>query len=597
MSMMSDDIPYKIKRLLGKGGMADVFEAEAPDGRRVAVKMFRNEKGSHFLKERFMVEAKLLGTLYHPNIVRVHDYGVDETTGRAWFAMDLVLGADGKSKTLEDARKNGNVGDEQLRMWFNESKAALDYLHKCGVVHRDVKLENILIDEDGHARLADFGVSRIVDERLKDEINVPSTFVTGETTGTRPVVGTYFYLTPAVRSGVPATAATDRYALGVTFFRLLTGMWYEPGTNALDLLAPFSDFWSKELAGLLDGEALQRVRRRHIVRAAIAATAAVVLLLTVVFTVGRAHRARRTEGLQSSVAVIDVRGRLPPTAESDWALPQTFTTPLVKSLPLSSDGAEMEFCACPAGTFMMSNLCEDDTTCHKVTLTRPFWIGRTVVTDEQFRREMPDAARDETATKMEERFPELHVTCRLWGNPIREYIRRLNMKYGADLPRGYVFRLPTEAELEYAIREGGKRAALSSDIWWDARETRRMMNEAGLNFRDDLRLIPKIADYSGQASSSRPSNPSSQSSKQQPIHAWELTTLWTDTEQAVLDSDDGQVGTKTATNAVAYAAEEVDPLRTGTLHLSRQARFQRWLMKEPSGFIRICIGPQLPTNH
>ena len=209
MSMMSDGIPYKIKRLLGKGGMADVFEAEAPDGRRVAVKIFRNEKGSHFLKERFMVEAKLLGTLYHPNIVRVHDYGVDETTGRAWFAMDLVLGADGKSKTLEDARKNGNVGDEQLRMWFNESKAALDYLHKCGVVHRDVKLENILIDEDGHARLADFGVSRIVDERLKDEINVPSTFVTGETTGTRPVVGTYFYLTPAVRSGVPATAATD----------------------------------------------------------------------------------------------------------------------------------------------------------------------------------------------------------------------------------------------------------------------------------------------------------------------------------------------------------------------------------------------------
>ena len=574
--MISDGIPYKLKRLLGKGGMADVFEAEAPDERHVAVKMFRNEKGSHFLKERFMVEAKLLGTLYHPNIVRVHDYGVDETTGRAWFAMDLVLGADGKSKTLEDARKNGNVGDEQLRMWFNESKAALDYLHKCGVVHRDVKLENILIDEDGHARLADFGVSRIVDERLKDEITVSPTFVTGETTGTRPVVGTYFYLTPAVRSGAPATAATDRYALGVTFFRLLTGMWYEPGTNALDLLTPFSDFWCKELASLLDGEALQRVRRRHIVRVVLVAVAAAILLLTVVFTVGRAHRARRTEGLQSSVAVIDVRGRLPPTAESDWALPQTFTTPLVKSLSLGSDGAEMEFCACPAGTFMMSNLCKGDTTCHKVTLTRPFWIGRTVVTDEQFRREMPDAARDETATKMEERFPEMYVACRLWGSPIREYIRRLNMKYGIDLPRGYVFRLPTEAELEYAIREGGQRAAQSSDIWWDARETRRMMDEAGLKLRDDLRLIPKIADFSGR-----------------PIHAWNLAALWTDTEQAVLDSVNGQVGTKTATNAIAYASEEADPLRTGALYLSRQARFQRWLMKEPSGFIRICIGPQL----
>lgn len=408
------------------------------------------------------------------------------------------------------------------------------------------------------------------------------------------MVGTYFYLTPAVRSGVPATAATDRYALGVTFFRLLTGMWYESGTNALDLLAPFSDFWSKELASLLDGEAPQRVRRRHIVRVALVATAAVVLLLTVVFTLGRTHRARRTGEPQSSAAAIDARGRVPHSTESDWVLPQTFATPLVKSLPLGDGGAEMEFCGCPAGSFMMSNLCEGDTTCHKVTLTRPFWIGRTVVTDEQFRREMPDAARDETATKMTKKFPEMHVACRLWGNPIREYIRQLNMKYGADLPRGYVFRLPTEAELEYAIREGGKRADLSLDIWWDARETQQMMNDVGLKFRDDLRLIPKIAGYAGQASSS---SSSSQSSKNRPGHAWNLTTLWTDTEQAVLDSVDGQIGTKTATNAIAYAAEETDPLRTGALHLSRQARFQRWLMKEPSGFIRICIGPQLPTNH
>ena len=587
--MISDGIPYKLKRLLGKGGMADVFEAESSDGRRVAVKIFRNEKNSRFLKERFMVEAKLLGTLYHPNIVRVHDYGVDETTGCAWFAMDLVLGADGKAKTLEDARKSGNVGDEQLRMWFNESKAALDYLHKCGVIHRDVKLENILIDEDGHARLADFGVSRIVDERLKGEITVSPTFVTGETTGTRPVVGTYFYLTPAVRSGAPATAATDRYALGVTFFRLLTGMWYEPGTNALDLLAPFPNFWCQELPKLLNaagravsmkpppiGSCVPR-DHRHIVRGALVTTAAVVLLLTVVFTVGRS--------------------RVPPATESDWALPQTFATPLVKSLPLGDDGTEMEFCACPAGTFMMSNLCEGDTTCHKVTITRPFWIGRTVVTAEQFLQELPNEARDRAATKMTETFPEMHVACRLWGSPIREYIRRLNMKFGTDLPHGYVFRLPTEAELEYAIREGGKRAALSSDIWKDARETRRMMDEVGLKFRDDLRLIPKNASCSGRSSSSSSSRSSSQSSKKRQLHAWNLTTLWTDTEQAVLDSVDGQVGTKTATNAIAYASEEVDPIRTGALHLSRQYRFQRWLMKEPSGFIRICIGPQLTTSH
>ena len=74
--------------------------------------------------------------------------------------MDLVLGEDGKPRTLETVRKDGGADDALLRKWFDETRSALDYLHKCGVVHRDVKLENILIDGDGRARLADFGVSR-----------------------------------------------------------------------------------------------------------------------------------------------------------------------------------------------------------------------------------------------------------------------------------------------------------------------------------------------------------------------------------------------------------------------------------------------------
>ena len=106
------NIPYRVGRLLGKGGMADVYEAETVDGRRVALKVFRSEKGSRFLKERFMAEAKLLKRLYHPNIVRVHDCGVDKATGRAWFAMDLVLDADGNAMTLENVRRRGAVADE-----------------------------------------------------------------------------------------------------------------------------------------------------------------------------------------------------------------------------------------------------------------------------------------------------------------------------------------------------------------------------------------------------------------------------------------------------------------------------------------------------
>jgi len=570
------DIPYRTGSLLGRGGMSEVYEAETPDGRRIAVKIFRDEKQSRFLRDRFIAEARLLKTLYHPNIVRVHDCGIDGETGSAWFAMDLVLGADGKARTLESARKEGGVGDAQLRTWFAETKSALDYLHKCGVVHRDVKLENILIDRDGHARLADFGVSRIIDEKLKGEVGVESTFVTGETTGTRPVMGTYFYLPPEIRAGAPATAATDGYALGVAFFRLLTGMWYEPGTNALDLLAPFPGFWRNELPKLLNvagravsmkpplvGSRVPRDRRR-IWRISLVVAIIAIISVGGVFTVGR-------------------RVLTPPS--HSFSLPSSFATPLVKSLDLGN-GVEMKFCACPAGSFMMSNL--DKSTCHKVTISRPFWIAATPVTAKQLRHEFPNAERDELARTMETAFTNMIVACKMQGGIVREYLQRLNMKYGQTLPSGYVFRLPTEAELEYAIREGGKRMPDNKDVYLDNKETKRLLASVGLPSRDDLRLLP---------SSTFPGLPCVASAKEEP-HSIGLATLWTDTEQSVLDTVDGKPGTKTARDSISYGAEEIDPLRTGALRLSRQFQFQRWLlMKEPSGFIRICIGPQLIPNH
>ena len=570
-------MPYRIGRLLGKGGMSEVYEAETPDGRKIAVKVFRDGQQSRFLRDRFMAEARLLKTIYHPNIVRVHDCGLDGETGRAWFAMDLVLGADGESHTLANSGRAAT--DAQLRTWFSEISGALSYLHKCGVVHRDVKLENILIDKDGHARLADFGVSRITDEKLRGEVGVESTFVTGETTGTRPVMGTYFYLTPEIRAGAPATAATDCYALGVAFFRLLTGMWYEPGTNALDLLAPFPGFWRDELPKLLNGrDALQRVRNRRIGRVALVATAAVGVLLAVIFMARR-----RVPAPSPRDTAAPENPEISETPDSGWSLPSSFATPRLKSLPLG-DGVEMNFCACPAGSFMMSNL--DKSTCHKVSITRPFWIAATPVTARQLRLEFPDAERDEPAKAMETAFTNMIVACKMQGRIVREYIRRLNMKYAQTLPSGYVFRLPTEAELEYAVRECGGRMPDDKDVYRDNKETKRLLESAGLPYRDDLRLLPT-------APVPRPPFPvlSSVASAKEDTHSLGLATLWTDTEQSVLDTVDGRPGTQTAKDSISYSAEETNPLRTGALHLSRQFQFERWLMKEPSGFVRICIAP------
>ena len=536
---------YHVVRLLGRGGMGIVYEVEDPNGRHLALKRFSNaKKNSEFLKGRFCTEARILSRLSHPNLVKVYDAGTDNASGEPYFVMDLVLGADGEPTTLETLRKNGTVSDGDARRWFAEIYGVLDYLARHGVVHRDVKLENILIDGVGHAYLSDFGVSRIFDEDLKNALAASTTFVEGESTGTRPVMGTYFYLAPEIRAGKPATPASDLYALGATFFRLITGMWYEPGANVADMLAPFGKFWRDRLPRLL----AENPADRHV-------------------AASRNPRSRLWAGAIAAMALA-VAG----------FVAAHFMSGSKDEMALDLGGGEkIEFAACPAGTFMMSNIGEDDTSCHKVTITRPFWIGKTFVTARQFGLEFPDAARDEAARKMGSEFGDMYVACRINTNfhRVGEYMRRLNMKFGAKLPRGYVFRLPTEAELEYAIREGGARPALHADIWWDARETKRLLSAAKLEFRDDLRLLPKGGG-----------------------NRWGIVSLWTDTEQAVLDTVDGKPGTKTASAAISYGEEETDPLRTGSLRLSRQARFQRWLlMKEPSGFIRVCIGPRRAASH
>ena len=224
---------YRFVRLLGKGGMGAVYEAVGADGVHRAVKMFTLDHGNRdFLFRRFNVEAQMLRQLGDEasfirtgaRFVRVYESGMED--GIPWFAMDLVLNVAGEPETLEKARNAGAVDEATVRRWFTELSSTLAAFHARGIVHRDVKLENVLVDADGHAVLADFGVSRIFDEELRRRLDVTTTFVEGQTPGTRPVMGTYFYLAPEVRAGQGVTPASDRYALGVLFFRFLTGVFF-----------------------------------------------------------------------------------------------------------------------------------------------------------------------------------------------------------------------------------------------------------------------------------------------------------------------------------------------------------------------------------
>lgn len=244
--------PYRILRLLGRGGMGAVYEAEHRElGTRRAVKVFTRPQDAALLR-RFLAEGRLLARLEHPRLVRVYDLGIEEGSEAAWFAMDLVLDDQGRPCTLEDARRRGGVDEAQAAAWFVELREALAYVHGRGVAHRDVKLENVLVDAQGHAVLSDFGVSRIFDPGLRSAAGLSTTATFADAaSASRPVLGTLGYLAPEVRGGGEATVASDLYALGVSMFRLLTGIWYEPATDALALLEPFEWNWGEVLPPLL----------------------------------------------------------------------------------------------------------------------------------------------------------------------------------------------------------------------------------------------------------------------------------------------------------------------------------------------------------
>lgn len=201
---------YRLEGLLGTGGMADVHRAEDLRLHRpVAVKVFRPGTDPDG-ERRFREEAQLLANLRHPGLVAVHDFAVEQH--RAYLVMELV---DGPTLGAELARERYDpatatqVGLELARV--------LAYVHGEGVVHRDVKPSNILVDRDGRFRLADFGISR-----LAGASRLTSTDVT---------TGTVAYLAPEQVRGEAAGPPVDVYALGLVLLEALSGRREYPGDS------------------------------------------------------------------------------------------------------------------------------------------------------------------------------------------------------------------------------------------------------------------------------------------------------------------------------------------------------------------------------
>ena len=212
---------YAIVRELGHGGMATVFLAQdLKHDRPVALKIMRPEAGAGLGAGRFRREIATAARLQHPHICSVIDSG--EADGRLWFTMPYVRG-----ETLRDRlRRGGPLPVHEAIRITKEVAQALGYAHREGVVHRDVKPENILITDDGVTLLADFGIAR------------PIQPITGEhLTEAGHGLGTPMYMSPEQAMAEPADHRADQYALAATCYEMLSGRPPHLGPTAHAVIA------------------------------------------------------------------------------------------------------------------------------------------------------------------------------------------------------------------------------------------------------------------------------------------------------------------------------------------------------------------------
>ncbi|MCB9913966.1 MAG: protein kinase [Planctomycetes bacterium] len=201
---------FRIERRLGAGGMGLVYLAEQQrPRRRVALKVLRLGLESAAARRRFEREAEVLARFNHPGLARVFEAGVAETDlgPQPWLSMEYVEGA-----PIDRHVRTAGEDPRRVVALVLQVAEALSHAHAAGVLHRDVKPENVLVDGDGRVRVLDFGVAHVMGERASEEL-----------TRTGQVLGTVAYMSPEQARGARVDARSDVFAVGVLLYELLTG--------------------------------------------------------------------------------------------------------------------------------------------------------------------------------------------------------------------------------------------------------------------------------------------------------------------------------------------------------------------------------------
>ncbi len=216
---------YEVQSLISMGGMGELYLAEDVHSRQpVVLKILRRHltADAHAL-ERFEREARAAGALHHPNIVSLHEFGTSEAG--VFIAMEWVDG-----QTWRELMSAGNAGLSSAGEWSRQAAHALSAAHEAGIIHRDIKPDNIMLSKAGVVKILDFGLAKLAESVLPDvEASGASGTISGTLSGTLP------YMSPEVLRGERATGASDVFSFASVLYELFTGRHPFAGETPLDV--------------------------------------------------------------------------------------------------------------------------------------------------------------------------------------------------------------------------------------------------------------------------------------------------------------------------------------------------------------------------
>ena len=430
---------YVVQKPLGEGGFGRVFLAEHSGlGQKHVIKLLSADSSrSTDIRNRFFQEAQLIARLNHPNIVHIMD--VAEYLGRPYYIMKYLNGG-----SLEDLlQKEKKLPTEKALEITSKILSALSEVHSKGIIHRDLKPNNILLDESGEPILIDFGIAR-VEEGSKAK------------TGTGFSIGTPVYMSPEQLDAKPISLTTDIYSMGIMLFELLTGKPPFEGSMS-SLITQHNSAKLPSVSGKIDNsklaDGIQSVLQKACAKepsarygSAKEMREAVLGLIQVKpkpnpeWEKMEAEHKWREEELRKKEEELQARERVVVQERKveNPSTPKTYTNSL-----------GMEFVLVEAGEFMMGAVPQDEEAGddekpqHMVRITKPFYIGKYPVTQGEWEKVMGN-----NPSEFQKAGKKAPVETVSWDD-CQEFIKKLGKK------EGKTYRLPTEAEWEYAARGGG----------------------------------------------------------------------------------------------------------------------------------------------